>query len=465
MRSKFILGVVAFGSWGAYLRDMGLGSALAESLSRLGATVTDAGEAEDEPVSARWDLWRRAAALADGHPLVADTSVAVAVAMISAVWLVNRAIVGADAWVLQAALIVPLAWRRRYPVAVLLIISLVALVQWALGIELVADLALLVSLYTVASHRPRVVALGAAVMVEAGAVMASLRWALAGSWLRSLVFLSGLAAAAALLGANLRSRRARLAAMTERAARLERERDQQTMIAAAAERTRIAREMHDIIAHSLAVIISLADGAAAKLRGDPEQATAAIRSVSDICRQALNDTRRLLGVLHTEATSGALAPQPGVAQVVELLEQVRATGLEASLSIAGHQRPLPPGIELAAYRIVQEATTNALKHAVGATALAVALDYGLDELVVSVADDGRGPGPTGARHAGPRPGGHGLDGMSERAAVYDGTVTAGPSGRGWTVRATLRAAAGNGTPSAEPAWLLRAGAARSGPPQ
>ncbi len=181
------------------------------------------------------------------------------------------------------------------------------------------------------------------------------------------------------------------------------------MIAAAAERTRIAREMHDIIAHSLAVIISLADGAAAKLRGDPEQATAAIRSVSDIGRQALNDTRRLLGVLHTEATSGALAPQPGVAQVVELLEQVRATGLEASLSIAGHQRPLPPGIELAAYRIVQEATTNALKHAVGATALAVALDYGLDELVVSVADDGRG--------------GQRVPGMRDR----------GPGGTAWTV--------------------------------
>ncbi len=450
---------------------MGLGSTLSRGLSRLRATVADAGEDEGEAVGARWDLWRRAAALADSHPLIADTSVAVAVAMISAVWLVNRPDVGAGAWVLQAGLIVPLAGRRRYPVAVFLIISLVALVQWALGTELVADLALLVALYTVASHRPRVVALGAAVMVEAGAVMASLRWALAGSWLRSLVFLSGLAAAAALLGANLRSRRARLAAMTERAARLERERDQQSLIAAAAERTRIAREMHDIIAHSLAVIISLADGAAAKLRGDPEQARAAIGNVSDIGRQALNDTRRLLGVLHTEVTAGELAPQPGVAQVADLLDQVRATGLEASFSIAGHQRPLPAGLELAAYRIVQEATTNALKHAVGATALAVALDYGQGELTISIADDGGsiaddggGPALTGARLGGPRRAGHGLDGMSERAAVYGGTVTAGPSGHGWTVRATLRTA-GDGTSSAEPAWLLQAGAARSGPAQ
>ena len=129
----------------------------------------------------------------------------------------------------------------------------------------VGDIALLVSLYTLASHRPRVVATAGAALVEVGAVMASFRWSLAGSWPRSLVFLSGLVAAAFLLGTNLRSRRSRLAAVTERAERLEREREQQALIAATAERTRIAREMHDVIAHSLAVMISLADGASAKL--------------------------------------------------------------------------------------------------------------------------------------------------------------------------------------------------------
>ena len=290
--------------------------------------------------------------------------------------------------------------------------------------------------------------------------MASLRWGLAGSWLRSLVFLSGLVAAAVLLGANLRSRRARLAALTERAERLERERDQQSLIAAAAERTRIAREMHDVIAHSLAVIISLADGAAAKLHGDPERAAAAIRNVSDIGRQALGDTRRLLGVLRADAAPGGLAPQPGVAQVEGLLEQVRATGLGASLSIEGRQRPLPPGTELAVYRIVQEATTNSLKHAVGATRLAVALDYGTDELTISVTDDGHGLSLAAAGHAAHLVGGHGLAGMRERAAVYDGTVVAGPSPIGWVVRATLRVPPGAGP--AAPAWAARTGTARAG---
>lgn len=436
--AKFILRAVDLsGSW-AYLRYMGRVSRTSRGVARLRTLLTDGSDAEDEPVGARWGLWGRAAALVDQYPLVADTFVAVVAASIATVWLVNRVSSGPAAWALQAALIVPLVWRRRYPVAVFAVISVVALVQWALGTELVADLSVLVALYTVASHRPRVVAVGAAILVEIGAVMASVRWGLAGSWLRSLVFLSGLAAAAVLLGTNLRSRRARLAAVTERAERLERERDQQSLIAAAAERTRIAREMHDVIAHSLAVIISLADGAAAKLHGDPERASAAIRNVADIGRQALGDTRRLLGVLRADSTSSGLYPQPGVGQIDGLLEQVRATGLGASLTIGGQPRPLPAGTELAAFRIVQEATTNALKHAVGATTLAVVLDYGADELRISVADDGHAQGPAGPGPAGNLVGGHGLDGMRERAALYDGSIVAGPSATGWAVRATLR---------------------------
>jgi signal transduction histidine kinase len=225
--------------------------------------------------------------------------------------------------------------------------------------------------------------------------------------------------------------------MTERAERLEREREQQALIATTAERTRIAREMHDVIAHSLAVMISLADGAKAKLYSDPERAGTAIQNVAEIGRQALGDTRRLLGVLRDDDAADQLAPQPGLDQVDKLLEQVRATGLAASLAIRGDPRSLPPGAELSVYRIVQEATTNALKHATRATAVKVTLAYEHNMLTVLVENDG---GPPSAPVSGHRPAplsGHGLAGMRERAAVYGGTVLAGPSSEGWLVEARI----------------------------
>jgi signal transduction histidine kinase len=391
-----------------------------------------------------------------------------AVAGVSVLWLAGQTGVGLAAWALQAGLIVPLAWRRRFPVAVFAVIAVVALVQWSVGTELLADVALLVSLYTVASQRPRAEAVAAALVVEAGAVMASVRWALADSWLRSLVFLSGMAAAAFLLGTNLRSRRARLVTLTERAERLERERDQQALIAAAAERSRIAREMHDVIAHSLAVMISLADGANAKLRSDPERAAAAITNVSEIGRQALGDTRHLLGVLRADKAATGLAPQPGVAQLGELLDQVRATGLAASLTMDGEPRPLPPGTELTIYRVVQEATTNAVKHAAGATRIDVHLNYGRSWLGISVRDDGRPtrsapPGPSLAG-SGATSAGHGLAGMRERAAAYGGTVSAGPDEHGWTVSARLRVTAAQApVPAPEPAHRPATGVAKPVP--
>jgi signal transduction histidine kinase len=412
-------------------------------MSRLRWVTADPTEADKETEAGtdkqlathRPDVWQLGSRLADAHPVVADTSVALAVAIVSAAWFVDQAGSRPTGWALQAALIVPLVWRRRYPVAVFVIIALVALVQWAIGVEMVGDLALLVSLYTLASHRPRVVATAGAALVEVGAVMASFRWSLAGSWPRSLVFLSGLVAAAFLLGTNLRSRRGRLAAVTERAERLEREREQEALIAATAERTRIAREMHDVIAHSLAVMISLADGAGAKLHSDPERARTAIQDLSRIGRQALGDTRRLLGVLRDDGASDVLAPQPGVAQIDALLAQIRTTGLAASLTMNGEPRPLPPGAELTVYRIVQEATTNALKHAIGATSVAVVLDYGPDLLAISVQDNGRAPSRGSDRP--PRGTGHGLSGMRERAAIYRGTVVAGPSIGGWLVEARI----------------------------
>lgn len=412
----------------------------------------------------------RLAAAATAHPYVVDTALAAIVAAATTPWLVHTRGHHALSWVFHILLIVPLIWRRRAPVAVFAALSAVALAQWAAADKLPADVSLLVALYAVAVHRPRRLAVLAAAVLELGVVLAILRWSPMGGWFRSLVFLSGLVAAALLLGSNIRARRAHLAMLIERTARLENERDQQARIAADAERTRIAREMHDVLAHSLAVMISLADGAAAKLRREPERAADAIAHVSALGRQSLADTRRLLGVLRSEGDDGPegaadaalTAPQPGVQQIEELIAGVRATGLEASLAVRGRPFAMAPGAGLALYRIVQEACTNTLKHAAGARRLRVRLSYSDPLVEVDVLDDGdhhaaQAPiaGDLVAAHAArpgserPRSGrraddvGHGLAGMRERAAIYHGEVDAGPvPDGGWRVRARLLVAAG-----------------------
>ena len=384
--------------------------------------------------------YHRARQFALTHVLVTDAVLALLLAGVCTPWLVTTDS-SPLAWLLQAGLLAPLAWRRRYPYGVFAVVCAVALVQWSVGIRLVADLALLVALSTLATYRPRRVALAAAGVLEVGAVLASVAWSLAGSWLSSLVFLSGMVAAALLLGISVRARSALVATLTERAGRLERERDQQAQIAAAAERTRIAREMHDVIGHQLAVIVSLADGAAAKLASDPPRAAAAIASVADVGRQALGETRGLLGVLRADGSGDGLAPQPGLAGLVDLVAQTRATGLAATLNCAGDAAGLAADIQLAVYRIAQEAITNTLRHASGAQAVAVRVTIGAASVELEVTDDGRPapgaiPGRAAAPPAGPG-GGRGLTGMRERARAYGGSVAAGPGPRGWEVRATL----------------------------
>jgi signal transduction histidine kinase len=385
--------------------------------------------------------WSALKDFARSHPLVMDAGIALAVGAVGGASLsVGRSHFGDPAgavpWLFTGAMAALVAGRRRWPLRVFLALALLAFVQWILGFLLAADIALLVSLYTVADERPRRVALAAGGILEFGAVLATVRWGVAGTEGRSLVFLSGLVAAAFLAGANIRARRAHVLSLVERAARLEFERDQQAQIAAAAERTRIAREMHDVIAHSLAVIVALADGANAKLRRDPDQASRALRGVAETGRQALDDTRRLLGVLHTGPPSDPSGPQPGIGQISGLVEQAAATGLRAELQVDGEPFAVGSGPGLSAYRIVQEAITNTLKHADGATQVLVRLRYSGRNLEIEVRDDGR-PGP--APPARDRPAGFGLEGMRERAAIYDGGLSAGPlSGGGWEVRVTMR---------------------------
>src|SRR5579875_686111 len=393
-------------------------------------------------------LFGRARHVVRTHPVATDTLLAMLALALSSVWLASSKWAGLHTAVVQTALIGAIAFRRVWPSAVFTFVSALALIQWLLGFPLLGDGALLIALYTVAAHRSWVQALAATGIAEAGAVMAAVRWQPAGPVSHSLLFLTATVVAALCAGLTAASGSRYLAWMDERARRLAVERDQQAVIAAAAERTRIARELHDIVSHSLSVVITLADAAAVVSRTDPAHSVDAMTEVSEVGRHALADMRAMLGVLRTDEPPAAeppdghgpapgLAPQPGLDQLDPLIERVRATGLAVDLAVSGTPFPLGAAAEMTAYRIVQEALTNTLRHAAARHAW-ITISYRAGEVSVRVADDGTGPPP-----APPGPGdgqrGHGLDGMRERAALHGGALQAGPApGGGWLVSVTLR---------------------------
>jgi signal transduction histidine kinase len=378
------------------------------------------------------------------HPLAIDTLLAAVLLAVCTVWLAQTHFASLRSFLIQAALIAVIAARRVWPTGVFLVACAIGFVQWLLCFPLLGDAALLVALYTVAAHESRSRALLAAGVMEVGAVMAAVRWDLAGSLPRSLLFLSATVVAALFAGMTAASGSRYLAWMDERARRLEVERDQQATIAAAAERTRIARELHDIVSHSLSVVITLADAAALVSRADPGQGAEAMAEVSEVGRRALSDMRAMLGVLRTDEPQASQAlqpPQPGVRQLGALVDRIRATGLAVSLSVDGTPFPLGAAAELTAYRIVQEALTNTLRHAAAQHAW-VKISYDEPEVRIRVTDDGI-PNIPHAPADPPRPPagrqGHGIDGMRERAALHRGALHAGPADAGgWLVEATLR---------------------------
>ena len=401
------------------------------------------GSASAAPVPGRIETrYRDLAASISRHATVSDTALAVVLAACTVPQLVHLARhdqgeFGA-ALAFSALLVAPLIWRRRFPLATFACAAVVALAQWILNVKLTADVTLLVYLYTVARRYPLRAAVLAATVVEAGTLMAAIRWPLTRlSWIETFVLFAGPAMASLLLGVSVRHWRNSFSALAERARQLERERDQQARIAAAAERTRIAREMHDVVAHSLSVMVTLSKGAALKQAAEPERANLAMRQVAATGHQALDEMRRLLGVLRTEDDPGSRQPQPGLAQLDGLLEQVRTTGLGAELAVTGTPAAMPPGAGLTVYRIVQEALTNTLKHAAGPTRVSVAIACRPDAVTVDVHDDGARR-PARPQAPGHRLAGHGLTGMRERAAVYGGAVTAGPGpAGGWHIHARL----------------------------
>ncbi|MFF1651427.1 sensor histidine kinase [Streptomyces sp. NPDC058240] len=336
--------------------------------------------------------------------------------------------------VLQAALLLPLLWRRRAPSAVFAAVAAAALAQWLADVQLPADIALLVALYTVAARSSRLQVLLAGVVFEAGILMASVRWSSEGRFLGAAVGLTAMATAATVIGTNMRTRRAYLASMEDRAVSLERERDQQAQLAVAEERTRIARDMHDSVSHNLSVMIALADAAVFAQYRTPDRTTTAVRQVSDTGRQALTDMRRFLGVLRADEPDALRHPMPDIAQLDSLLDQVRAAGLPTRLRMEGDPSPVPAAAQLTVYRLVQEALTNTLKHTPPGTRAEVRVLCSSETIVIDVTDDGHG---RTARAPGP-PHGHGIPGMRERTAAYSGTLRAGPlPDGGWRVSARI----------------------------
>ncbi|MFE4820395.1 histidine kinase [Streptomyces sp. NPDC056704] len=354
---------------------------------------------------------------------------------------------------LQAGLVLPLLWRRRRPSLAFAVIAAVLFLQVALGVWLRADVALLIALYSLVLHG-QLRRLPVACAVTAAALgLVALRLPSAVSVLDALFFLFSTITAAVALGLAVRIRRAQLAVLRDRATRLEIERDQRSKLAAAAERTRVAREMHDIVGHNLSVIITLADGGAYATDIAPERGKQALLLIGDTGRQALGELRRMLGVLREQTQTPAapqLSPQPGIADIDALCARIRAAGPQVVYRTGGELDTLDPGVQLTVYRIVQEALTNALKHAGHDTRVELAVGVKDARLHIDVHDTGRGGGTV--RPGPPQEEGHGLAGMRERAALYGGTVSAGPApGGGWTVRATLDLTPLAETPAKTPA--------------
>jgi signal transduction histidine kinase len=362
---------------------------------------------------------------------LADPALALVILVVSLQPLLREGKGPIPAWgyVLVVAQCLPLVFRRRWPLAVALVCGALTVVY---GVSSLPDppvpYAGLLSLYSVAAHGSRdhanaagitaAVALTGALLFDPGADLED-------ATVQILLF-----ATAWLLGDSTRRRRDAATALAERNEQLERTRAAESAAAVAAERSRIARELHDVVAHHLSMMVVQAEGGAVAAGRDPAKAEATFDAIGAAGKQALTEMRRLLGVLKQDGPA-ALAPQPSAGEIAALVEGVRSAGLDVRFTVSGDPPELPPAVGLTAYRLVQEALTNCVRHS-GATAVDVSVRYGPDAVELAVTDDGDG----GTAVA--RPGGHGLVAMRERVALVGGTLDAGPvPDRGWAVRATL----------------------------
>jgi len=330
----------------------------------------------------------------------------------------------------------PLAYRRRFALGSFVamwaaMLYLTTLVGRLADTSLVFLLVFFVSLYSLGAHARGLATWVGGLLVLTGIVLFV---ATDGDPFETadVLFGSVLVGGPWAAGLAIRLRRERETDLTVRTAELERDRQEQARLAVAAERTRIARELHDVVSHAIAVTVLQARGGRRMLDLDANAVREAFTVIEHTNAQALGDMRRLLSVLRDDHPAPASEPQPSLASLDVLLDQVRAAGLTIELETTGDPADTPPGIGLSAYRIVQEALTNVLKHAPGAE-VTVGVRCGQDDIEIMVSDDG-----AGMSTAVPASGGHGLIGMRERAAVAGGDFEAGPlSAHGFRVRARL----------------------------
>jgi signal transduction histidine kinase len=383
-------------------------------------------------------LARIRAALA-ASPLAVDVAIAVGLALLSlGSYAGGSTQVGPPGWVTVALLLLeslPLIVRRRFPALVLAVIGGATLVHIALlpaDADLSAGLGILVAIYTVGERLARRTSLVLTAVLGVSLVTAiAIRVDLA-AVLQSTVQTLLILAVAWLLGDSARIRRLYAATLEERALLLEREREERAAQAVREERQHIARELHDVVTHHVSVIVIQAGGAARVLDKRPGEARLALEAIAVTGRQALTDMRRMLGILGEPASA---EPMPGLDQLGTLVDQVRAAGLDVALEVTGEARPLDPGLEVSAYRIVQEALTNSLKHARGGRAH-VSIGYRPDALDLAI-DDVRGSGGAVVDAVEPPHEGRGIVGMRERVAMLRGTFRAEATPSGFRVTARL----------------------------
>ena len=393
---------------------------------------------------------KRLAAWATGlPPRVQDLALAIALAVYNVASLIpetRQLQLPYVAFLLVVLEAVPLAWRRRWPVGVFVAVGIPRAIYDQLNLNFAPiPLGTAIAYYTVmerCSTRVRVVITA---LLAVGLIRSQ---TLPGHTEPYDFFVAALqVAVAGTLGILSRTRRAYLQAVETRAEQAEAERERQVALVAAEERTRIARELHDVVAHHVSLMAVQSEAAAALLPGRPAEAGQAVEIIGQTAREALTELRRLLGVLRGPAdvnARAATAPVPSISELEEVIGQVRQAGIAVNLRVEGSPSKLPPGVDLTAYRIVQEALTNTIKHS-GAGEVAVTVSYEPGYVTVSVTDTGngavavtlgrtaRGDRPDSSDGAGARPaasGGFGLAGIAERVASCGGSLTVGPGDAG-----------------------------------
>jgi signal transduction histidine kinase len=331
----------------------------------------------------------------------------------------------AVSYVSALVLCVALAWRKRAPLVALavaaVIVELSNLVAQALADAATFTVAILLAIYSVGRYARGRALIAGVVLVAVAIPFAAVEPGdpvTAPDIAFFVIFFGG----PLVVGRFVRSRREREHALEGRAEQLAAERDTRAREAVAQERTRIARELHDVVAHAISLMVLQARGGRRLLSEEPDETRHALDAIEHAGEQALVEMRRLLGLLRHSENEPSLAPPPSLSRIEELVAGIRASGLPVEVSIEGEPVELPPGVDVSAYRIVQEALTNALKHA-GPARARVTVTYGLDAVDLAIVDDGRGASAVNGS-------GYGLAGMRERVAIYGGSIESGPGADG-----------------------------------